>query len=91
MFAHVTKKHIFLLEQNIVFALKKEFNSHRINLVLQYGGLFIVHSSNMADMTSCEHPLSARSHPKTSLSCWSSEKRVDPSLAFVLAERIGDR
>ena len=45
MFAHVARNHICLLKQKIVFALKKEFNSH---LLLQYGGLFIVHSSNMA-------------------------------------------
>ena len=37
--------------------IKKEFNSHRINVLLQHGGLFIVHSSNMADMASCEHTL----------------------------------
>ena len=37
MFAHVTRNHICLLKQKIVFALKKEFNSHRINLILQYG------------------------------------------------------
>ena len=40
-----------------VFTLKKEFNSYRINLLLKYSGLFIVHSCNMADITSCEHTL----------------------------------
>ena len=39
------------IETKDSICIKKEFNSHRINLLLQYGGLFIVHSSNMADMT----------------------------------------
>ena len=41
------------IETKYSICIKKEFNSHRINLLLQYGELFIVHSSNMADMTSC--------------------------------------
>ena len=45
------------IETKESICIKKEFNSHRINLLLQCGGLFFVHSSNMADMTSCEHTL----------------------------------
>ena len=45
------------IETKESICIKKEFKSHRINLLLQYGLLFIVHSSNMADMTSCEHTL----------------------------------
>ena len=43
------------IETKESFCIKKEFNSQRIYILLQYGRLYVVFSSNMADVTSWEH------------------------------------
>ena len=45
------------IETKESFCIKKEFNSQRIYILLQYGWLYIVYSSNMADVTSWEDTL----------------------------------
>ena len=55
------------------FCIKKEFNSHRIYVLLQYGRLNIVCSSNMVDMTSQEH---------TPFAMWQSKTQEKGYIAF---------
>ena len=56
----MTSRHICLLKQKKLFALKKSLTKTELIYSSNMANSLLFRSSNMADVTSCEHILSAR-------------------------------